>query len=99
MRYISELDLFEIDVRVETIPYNKEDPIGVQLVPYKCPGGIGICKKSYIYPPTISVSERDNCKSYVRMVSDLNQGEPGIFVDSKLYCKGNNSIKFIIEDD
>ena len=92
MKYIKELDLFEIDCDLEM---EETDHGGVilRIVPKQCPGGKGICKET---APSPAYGNTIECEYYVRMKSDT--GEPGIFVDNKLYCRGHNSIKFIMED-
>jgi len=91
MRYIKELDLFEIDCELDFVGHHEH--MGLKIVPKQCPGGRGVCKESLPYPIH---GDSYICKSFVRMKSDT--GEPGFFVDNKLYCRGNNSIKFIMED-
>jgi len=92
VRYIKELDLFEIDCTLD-MEGTAHDCIKLRIIPKQCPGGKGVCKESGPDPGFHSVFQ---CDKYVRMVSDT--GEPGIFVDNKLYCKGHNSLKFIMED-
>ncbi len=92
MRYIKELDLFEIDCELDMIG-TAHDCAALKIIPKQCPGGKGICKESGGGSSFANVVE---CPHYVRMVSDT--GEPGFFVDNKLYCKGHNSLKFIMED-
>jgi len=93
MRYIKELDLFEIDCKLD-MEGTAHDCAKLRIIPKKCPGGMGVCKESGPDPGFHTVFQCDN---YVRMVSDT--GEPGITIDNKLYCKGQNSLKFIMEEE
>lgn len=91
MKYIKELDLFEIECDLEMVGSHAH--AGLKIIPKKCPGGKGICKESLPYPIH---GNSYTCEYYVRMTTDT--GEPGIWFSNKLYCRGHNSIKFIMED-
>jgi len=91
MKYNRELDFFEIDCELEMTGGGNH--LGLKIVPKKCPGGKGVCKETNPFPIGRDIHI---CEYFVRMTNDT--GEPGIFVGNKLYCRGHNSIKFIMED-
>lgn len=91
MKYIKELNLFEISCDLVVTGHHEHS--GLKIIPRRCPGGKGICKESLPYPIR---GESFTCEYYVRMVED--EEDPRIWVDHKLYCRGHNSIKFIMED-
>jgi len=92
MRYVRELGYFEIDCELDMVG-TAHDCAVLKIIPKKCPKSLNVCKSS---GPSRMWGDFFECPYYVRMRSDT--GEPGFFVDNKLYCNCENSIKFIMED-
>ena len=89
MIYNKELKLFEIECDLEYI--GSGGHTSMEIVPKECPGGKGLCKKTLPFP----IRGVDSlCKSYVCMIDN---DEPG-FLANRLYCRGSNSFKFIMEE-
>lgn len=89
MIYNEELNYFEIDCNLEFIGSGMH--ASMIITPKECPGGNGLCKKTLPYP--IGGNE-SLCENYVSMIG---RNEPGN-LSNRLYCKGSNSFKFIMED-
>ena len=89
MQYIKELDLYEINCRFD-IPVPPSYVL-LRIVPEKCPVGKSVCKEPDKEGNLIV------CSHYVRMKEDDSR-EHDVYVSNKLYCRGHNAIRFIMED-